>query len=254
MAEQGPGEVYFSFVTRLMAPWLEAGYTVEFWADVFAENPELMDRVPPGAVPVVWQYDGPRLLSEVIDGDTPEARTWQRLGADLDNLRGGFRSRGKVLSDAGVPFWVAPGAGNWNSLLGRIDNAVDNMLDAAETGRENAAGGFLLTSWGDHGHWDAPSVAYGPVVFGGAVSWSLEANRDLDIAAVLDDHVLLDEGPPDGRRPDAPGPGVPGSGSAAAQRLTDRPRPLPRPRPAPAVPSDGTGHGPGRHDARRLPR
>ncbi|MEU2146134.1 glycoside hydrolase, partial [Streptomyces globisporus] len=38
-----------------------------------------------------------------------------------------------------------------------------------------------------------PSVAYGPVVFGGAVSWSLEANRDLDIAAVLDDHVLLDE-------------------------------------------------------------
>ncbi|MFB6670517.1 glycoside hydrolase family 20 zincin-like fold domain-containing protein [Streptomyces parvus] len=193
VAEQGVGEVYFSFVTRLMAPWLEAGYTVEFWADVFADHPGLMDRVPPGAVPVVWQYDGPRLLSEVIDGDTPEARTWQRLGADLDNLREGFRSRGKLLSEAGVPFWVAPGASNWNSLLGRIDNAVDNMLDAAETGRENAAQGFLLTSWGDHGHWDAPSVAYGPVVFGGAVSWSLEANRDLDIAAVLDDHVLLDE-------------------------------------------------------------
>ncbi|MFF8987326.1 glycoside hydrolase [Streptomyces globisporus] len=193
VAEQGVGDVYFSFVTRLMAPWLEAGYTVEFWADVFAGHPELMDRVPPGAVPVVWQYDGPRLLSEVIDGDTPEARTWQRLGADLDNLREGFRSRGKLLSEAGVPFWVAPGASNWNSLLGRIDNAVDNMLDAAETGRENAAQGFLLTSWGDHGHWDVPSVAYGPVVFGGAVSWSLEANRDLDIAAVLDDHVLLDE-------------------------------------------------------------
>ncbi|MDX5573444.1 glycoside hydrolase family 20 zincin-like fold domain-containing protein [Streptomyces sp. ID01-9D] len=192
VAEQGTGEVYFSFVTRLMAPWLEAGYTVEFWADVFADHPGLMDRVPPGAVPVVWQYDGPRLLGEVIDGDTPEARTWQRLGADLDNLREGFRSRGKLLSQAGVPFWVAPGASNWNALLGRIDNAVDNMLDAAETGRENDAEGFLLTSWGDHGHWDAPSVAFGPVVFGGAVSWSLEANRDLDIAAVLDDHVLLD--------------------------------------------------------------
>ncbi|MFI1224722.1 MULTISPECIES: glycoside hydrolase family 20 zincin-like fold domain-containing protein [unclassified Streptomyces] len=193
VAEQGIGEVYFSFVTRLMTPWLESGHTVEFWADVFADHPELMDRVPPGAVPVVWQYDGPRLLSEVIDGDTPEARTWQRLGADLDNLRQGFRSRAKLLAEAAVPFWVAPGASNWNSVLGRIDNAVDNMVDAAETGRENAAQGFLLTSWGDHGHWDAPSVAYGPVVFGGAVSWCLEAGRDLDIAAVLDEHVLLDE-------------------------------------------------------------
>ncbi|MFJ6985881.1 MULTISPECIES: glycoside hydrolase family 20 zincin-like fold domain-containing protein [unclassified Streptomyces] len=192
VAARGVGEVYFDFVTRLMAPWLESGHTVEFWADVFADHPELMDRVPPGAVPVVWQYDGPRLLAEVIDGDTPEARTWQRLGADLDNLRGGFRSRGKPLSDAGVPFWVAPGASNWNSVLGRIDNAVDNMLDAAGTGLENDAEGFLLTSWGDHGHWDAPSVAYGPAVFGGAVSWCLEANRDLDIAAVLDEHVLLD--------------------------------------------------------------
>lgn len=193
VAEHGVAEVYFTFLTRLMAPWLEAGHTVEFWADVFADHPELMDRVPPGAVPVVWQYDGPRLLSEVIDGDTPEARTWQRLGADLDNLREGFRSRAKLLSEAGVPFWVAPGASNWNSLLGRIDNAVDNMLDAAGTGRENAAEGFLLTSWGDHGHWDAPSVAYGPAVFGGAVSWCLESNSDLDIAAVLDEHVLLDE-------------------------------------------------------------
>ncbi|MFE5999333.1 glycoside hydrolase [Streptomyces sp. NPDC056454] len=193
VARQGAGEVYFDFVTRLMEPWLAAGRTVQFWADVFAGHPELMDRVPPGAVPVVWQYDGPRLLAEVIDGDTPEARTWQRLGADLDNLREGFRSRAKLLSEAGVPFWVAPGASNWNSLLGRIDNAVDNMVDAAETGRENGAEGFLLTSWGDHGHWDPPSVTYGPVVFGGAVSWCLEANRHLDIAAVLDEHVLLDE-------------------------------------------------------------
>ncbi|MFJ9977631.1 glycoside hydrolase [Streptomyces cyaneofuscatus] len=193
VARQGTGEVYFDFLTLLMDPWLTSGHTVQFWADVFAGHPELMDRVPPGAVPVVWQYDGPRLLSEVIDGDTPEARTWHRLGADLDNLAEGFRSRGKLLSDAGVPFWVAPGASNWNSLIGRIDNAVDNMIDAAETGRENGAEGFLLTSWGDHGHWDPPSVAYGPVVYGGAVSWCLEANRDLGIAAVLDEHVLLDE-------------------------------------------------------------
>jgi hexosaminidase len=47
--------------------------------------------------------------------------------------------------------------------------------------------------------WDPPSVAFGPAVFGGAVSWCLAANRDLDIAATLNDHVLLD---PTGRTGD----------------------------------------------------
>jgi hypothetical protein len=66
------------------------------------------------------------------------------------------------------------------------------MVDAAEVGLANSAQGYLNTSWGDRGHWDPPAVAFGPVLFGGAVSWSLATNRDLDLAAVLDEHVLLD--------------------------------------------------------------
>jgi hypothetical protein len=66
------------------------------------------------------------------------------------------------------------------------------MVDAAEVGLANSAQGYLNTSWGDHGHWDPPSVAFGPVLFGGAVSWSLETNRDLDVAEVLDARLLLD--------------------------------------------------------------
>lgn len=191
-ARDGLGEVYLSYVTSVMRPWLEAGYTVQFWADVFGNHPELMDRVPPGAVPVVWQYDAPRSAAEVIAADGGELRAWRGLGADVERLRDGFRGRAKLLREAGVPFWVAPGTGNWNSILGRLDNAVENMTDAAETGLETAAQGYLLTSWGDHGMWDPPSVSFGPAVYGGAVSWCLEANRDLDIATVLNDHVLLD--------------------------------------------------------------
>ncbi|WP_419992535.1 glycoside hydrolase family 20 zincin-like fold domain-containing protein [Streptomyces boninensis] len=192
VVREGLGDVYLSYVTSVMRPWLEAGYAVEFWADVFGDHPELMDRVPPGAVPVVWQYDAPRSVAEVIAADGGELRSWRRLGADVERLRDGFRGRAKLLREAGVPFWVAPGTGNWNSLLGRLDNAVENMTDAASVGLENAAGGYLLTCWGDHGMWDPPSVSFGPALYGGAVSWCLEANRDLDIAGVLNEHVLLD--------------------------------------------------------------
>ncbi|MFD6096040.1 glycoside hydrolase family 20 zincin-like fold domain-containing protein [Nocardiopsis flavescens] len=192
VARAGVGEVYMEYVSMVMEPWLEAGYTVQFWADVFGDHPELMDRVPPGAVPVVWQYDSPASAAAVLAADGGELEAWRRLGADVERLREGFRGRARLLRGAGVPFWVAPGTGNWNSVLGRLDNALANMVDAAEVGLESAAEGYLLTSWGDHGMWDPPSVAFGPAVFGGAVAWCLEANRGLDVAAVLDDHVLLD--------------------------------------------------------------
>ncbi|ANY08847.1 glycoside hydrolase family 20 zincin-like fold domain-containing protein [Pseudonocardia sp. HH130630-07] len=188
----GRGPVYMDHITAVMAPWLAEGYTVEFWADVFLDHPELLDRVPPGAVPVVWQYDGPRHTAEVLAADGAEAGAWSGRGADLHRLRDGFGAAARRLRAAGVPYWVAPGAANWNSVLGRFDNAVENILDAAAAGIEHGAAGFLLTSWGDHGMWDPPPVAFGPAVLGGAVSWCLEANRDLDVAAVLDERVLGD--------------------------------------------------------------
>lgn len=188
----GIGTVYFDHVTALMEPWLAAGYTVEFWADVFVNHPELLDRVPPGAVTIVWQYDSPATTRAVLAEDSGEAERWKGRGTDLDALAEGFRARTRRLRQAGVPFWVAPGAGNWNALLGRLDNAEGNIVDAAEAGIDHGAGGYLLTSWGDHGMWEPPSVAFAPVLFGGVVSWCLESNRDLDTAAVLDEHILLD--------------------------------------------------------------
>ena len=190
--EVGLGTVYFEYVTSVMQPWLDRGYAVEFWADVFGDHPELMDKVPAGAIPVVWQYDSPQLLGEVLDADGGQVQEWRAQGLDVTALRDGFRDRAKLLLEAGIPFWVAPGTSSWNSLLGRWENAVGNMVDAAEVGLENSAQGFLNTAWGDHGHWDPPSVAFGPALFGGAVSWSLEDNRDVDVAAVLSEALLMD--------------------------------------------------------------
>ncbi|MEV1045690.1 glycoside hydrolase family 20 zincin-like fold domain-containing protein [Streptomyces sp. NPDC049916] len=191
-AADGLGTVYFDYVTALLGPWLDAGYTVEFWADVFANHPELLDRVPAGAIPVIWQYDSPQHTAEAVAADNGEAAAWQRRGTDLTRLADGFAAHGKLLAGAGLPYWVAPGAANWNGLVGRLDNAVENMADAAQAGLAHGATGYLLTSWGDHGAWDPPSVAFAPVLYGGGAGWCLETNRDLDIAAALDTHALLD--------------------------------------------------------------
>ncbi|MFD0427828.1 hypothetical protein ACFQ60_05155 [Streptomyces zhihengii] len=153
VAREGVGAVWLDHVGSLMEPWLADGWTVQFWADVLAGHPELLAALPAGSVPVVWQYDAPGTARAVLAAAGEEAARWKGLGTDLDALAEGFRSRTRMFREAGQEFWVAPGTGTWNSLLGRLDNARENMTDAAEAGLADGATGYLLTCWGDHGMW-----------------------------------------------------------------------------------------------------
>ncbi|MFS0853234.1 family 20 glycosylhydrolase [Microbacterium sp. 179-I 3D4 NHS] len=194
VAERGSGEVYFEYVRYLLEQLTAEGYHVEFWADIFAEHPELMGRVPQNAVPVVWQYDGPQLSSAVIDGADDELRAkWEAIAFDVEATRAGARGRATALVESGEPFWLAPGTSTWQSFVGRIDNAVDNLIDVARAGLETGARGYLNTQWGDHGSLEPPTVSFAPLLFGGAVSWSLDANADLDMAELSNDIAFGDE-------------------------------------------------------------
>ncbi|WP_394770629.1 glycoside hydrolase family 20 zincin-like fold domain-containing protein [Lacisediminihabitans sp.] len=191
---RGGGAVYFDYVSEVMRPLLDDGFEVEFWADIFGDYPELMGSVPAGAIPVVWQYDSPSVSRAVWGIATPRERAdWDSVPLDVEALGRGFSARAAAMIEAGTPFWVAPGTSTWQSFVGRIDNALENMVDAAEVGIANGSTGYINTLWGDHGHFDPPAVSFGPVVFGGAVSWCLDSNRGIDLAAVLDRRVFDDE-------------------------------------------------------------
>ena len=190
VAARGREEVYLEHLLRIVGPLAERGYEVQFWADVLRRDPGLVKRLPEGVVPVTWTYEAPPRRDGGGDGQGV-ADVLAQVGIDPD-AHAGFGPNTAPLAEAGVPFWVAPGTSSWLSLVGRIDNARANMVDAAEVGLDRGAGGYLLTEWGDGGHMQPPSVGFGPIAFGGAVSWSLAANRDLDLADVLDRHVFAD--------------------------------------------------------------
>jgi hexosaminidase len=115
----------------------------------------------------------------------PAGRAWRRSPHTW-----GFEENTAPLAQAGLPFWVAPGTSAWDSLVGRIDNAVGNLADAAEVGRARGARGYLITDWGDNGHLQPPSVSFGPILYGGAVSWGRDANAELDVATLLDRYAF----------------------------------------------------------------
>lgn len=75
-----------------------------------------------------------------------------------------------------IPFYVCPGTSSWNTVVGRTDNAVANLVSAAHHGRENGAVGYLITDWGDNGHWQTLPVSYLGFMAGAGLAWNAEAN------------------------------------------------------------------------------
>jgi hypothetical protein len=71
---------------------------------------------------------------------------------------------------------VCPGTSSWNTVVGRTDNAIANLVNAAHHGRENGAVGYLITDWGDNGHWQTLPVSYLGFLAGAGLAWNAEAN------------------------------------------------------------------------------
>ena len=188
-AARGPGAEYLEHLQRLTEPLLDDGYEVQVWADVLRRHPGAARRLGDGVIPVAWCYEAPRSPDTAPDLPPALAEVLSGIGIDVD-VTGGFAANVAPLAEAGRPFWVAPGTSGWNSLVGRTTNAYANQLDAVDVARTHGATGYLLTDWGDHGHHHSPSIVFGPLVHGGAVAWCADANRRLDVAAVLDRHVF----------------------------------------------------------------
>jgi hypothetical protein len=163
-AARGKGRVYLDFLIAIEREAARHGRTMMFWGDVILNHPELIPELPPGVVALDWGYEA----------DHPFATECERFAR------------------AGVPFFVCPGTSSWNSIAGRTANAVTNLEQAAIAGCEHGATGYLITDWGDNGHWQPPPIAWLGIAEGAAMAWAGEANRDLDLAPALDRHVFHD--------------------------------------------------------------
>ncbi len=166
--ERRGGRVYLEYLLKLHAEVTRHGRKMQFWGDIIVKYPDLVPELPKDITAMLWGYEG---------GEAAE-HTWEQDCA--------------MVSQSGVPFYVCPGTSSWNSLIGRSDNAIDNCRIAAENGLKYGATGFLNTDWGDNGHWQPLSISDLGFAYGAAISWSIEANRSLDLPRVLDLFVFED--------------------------------------------------------------
>jgi hexosaminidase len=154
VTERGKGRVYLDFLLEIYRAVKARGRTMQFWADVIINYPELVGELPRDAIAMEWGYEA----------DHP------------------FDDHAARLAETGIPFYVCAGTSSWNSLAGRTDNALANLAEAARSGLTHGAHGYLITDWGDTGHWQPLPVSYLGFAVGAALGWGYEANHLQDAA------------------------------------------------------------------------
>ncbi len=163
--EKGKGRVYLDHLLKIYREVKTRGCTMQFWGDIIMEHPELAAELPRDVIALEWGYEA----------NSP------------------FAEHGKIYAQSGVPFYVCGGTSSWNNLVGFTDKSVANLKNAAENGIKNGAIGFLNTDWGDNHHWQPLPTSFLPFAVGAAVSWANQANKEIDIPAVLNQFVFRDE-------------------------------------------------------------
>jgi hexosaminidase len=163
-AKYGTSRVYLDFVLKIYNEVRKRGFKMQLWGDMLMAHPNLIPELPKDFIVLEWGYEG----------NHP------------------FEEHSNKLAQSGLPFYVCPGTSSWNSIAGRTENCIQNLSNASKCGIEYAAEGYLITDWGDNGHWQVLPVSYLGFATGAAYSWSYQANQNLDIMAVLDRYAFQD--------------------------------------------------------------
>ena len=156
--ERGEGRVYLDFLCKVAALARERGRRPMFWGDVVLRHPELVPEIPKDLIALDWGYEG----------NHP------------------FLAEAEKFSRAGLDFYVCPGTSSWNSLAGRVENMRENMQAAEAAGRRFGAKGFMVTDWGDGGHWQPLAASLPGLILGGNLAFTGPSANKMNLEEALD--------------------------------------------------------------------
>ena len=156
--EKGEGRVYLEFLLKVAELVRKRGKRPMFWGDVILRHPELVPELPKDLIALDWGYEG----------NHP------------------FMDEAAKFAAAGLDFYVCPGTSSWNSLAGRVENMRENMIAAERAGHLYGAKGFMVTDWGDGGHWQPLAASLPGLILGGNLAFTGASAAKMDLEDALD--------------------------------------------------------------------
>ena len=152
-----PGE-YIGFLLKVADVVRRRGKRPMFWGDMVLRHPERVAELPRDMIALDWGYEG----------NHP------------------FEREAAAFKAAGLEFYVCPGTSSWRSLGGRVENMRENLEAAEKAGRVHGAKGYMVTDWGDEGHWQPLAASLPGIVMGGAFAFTGAKAANMDLERELD--------------------------------------------------------------------
>ncbi len=163
--KHGVGNVYIDFVLKAYEVIKKYNKIPLIWGDVLIHHPELLHRLPEDMLFIDWGYDG----------NYP------------------FAAHLKKLHDLKIKFLAAPGTTSWCSYLGRKDDWLENITNAALEVYRLDGEGVILTDWGDFGHLQFLPISYAPLVFTGLYTWRLKEGTQFLLRDYMNRVIFADK-------------------------------------------------------------
>lgn len=154
---KGKGIVYLDFLNRVHSEVSKRRKRMMFWGDIILKYPRLIRKLPKDVIALNWGYEG----------NHP------------------FQREAELFAKSKIPFYVCPGTSTWITLVGKHDNALANLRNAAKAGRKYGALGYLITDWGDGGHPQPLAVSWLPFAAGAAMAWCEKSCSESSLISVL---------------------------------------------------------------------
>ena len=153
--EISDAEEYLGFLLKVCEAARANGKRPMFWGDIVLKHPELIGKLPKDLIALDWGYEGNHPFLK-------EAAEFKKSGLD---------------------FYVCPGTSSWRSLAGRVENMRENLEAAELAGRRFGAKGYMVTDWGDEGHWQPMACSLPGIILGGnfATGGAKAAKMDLEM-------------------------------------------------------------------------
>jgi hexosaminidase len=161
---EGVGAIYAEYVGRMHALAQAHHKSMQMWADVASLNPAVLDSIPKDITLLEWGYEAAHP----------------------------FRAHGERIRQSGHPFMVCPGTSTWMSFSGRTENMLANVENAAQSGLATGASGFLMTDWGDLGHWQYWPASFAGMAYGAALAWNTATSAHVPLEAYLNEACFHD--------------------------------------------------------------
>jgi hypothetical protein len=178
---KGQGRVYLDFLKQIHREVSARGKRTMFWGDIILKYPKLIKELAKLGRDALPRVQADRQVSPTII-----ALNW---GYEANHP---FGKEAALFAKAKIPFYVCPGTSTWQTLIGRHDNALENLRSAAKAGKRFGAMGYLITDWGDGGHPQPLAVSYLPYLAGASLSWCAKTFDEAKLIPVLSRDVFHD--------------------------------------------------------------